>query len=337
MSELRLEKNNDDAKLKAPIFILGSHKSGSSLLRSLLDGHPNLFPLPKESHFFQYGGYWVDYRLRSAQPRQLSREDLIQNLTELVSEYNVAMDPYADSVTVGKFDLERFRRTLEAGGFENPRARFETYVEALYASLTGHALDETIRIVEKSVENAEWAPALRHMFPDCRFIHIVRNPYASLLAIRKAKSKRGFPFLRNPILALKNSYYNLYRNTHILGDYLLIRYEDLVSSPEKVMRQAAKFLGIEFQEILLKPTVLGEIWGGNSTSGQNFDSVAKAPLENWKNQITSLEIALVNKCMGHVLSRFGYETLEQKSSLAWPNKSESPKVYVRNRMLLSYV
>jgi hypothetical protein len=39
------------------IFILGAHKSGSSLLRSLLDGHPQLFAIPLETHLFQTAGF----------------------------------------------------------------------------------------------------------------------------------------------------------------------------------------------------------------------------------------------------------------------------------------
>ena len=44
-----------------PIFLLGSHKSGTSLLRSLLDGHPDLDVLPREAHFFPTHGYASGY------------------------------------------------------------------------------------------------------------------------------------------------------------------------------------------------------------------------------------------------------------------------------------
>ncbi|MGI8607235.1 MAG: sulfotransferase, partial [Gaiellaceae bacterium] len=59
-------------ELKRPVFILGAHKSGTSLLRSLLDATPGFFVLPKEPHFFAYSGRWIDYPLRRRQPR--SRE-----------------------------------------------------------------------------------------------------------------------------------------------------------------------------------------------------------------------------------------------------------------------
>lgn len=39
--------------LRKPIFIASIHKSGATHLRTILDGHPNIFAIPFESHFFQ--------------------------------------------------------------------------------------------------------------------------------------------------------------------------------------------------------------------------------------------------------------------------------------------
>ena len=38
--------------MENPVFILGSHKSGTSLLRNLLDGISGFFVIPIEAHFF---------------------------------------------------------------------------------------------------------------------------------------------------------------------------------------------------------------------------------------------------------------------------------------------
>lgn len=42
--------------MEKPVFVLGSRKSGTSLLRSLLDGAEGLFVVPCETHFFQRTG-----------------------------------------------------------------------------------------------------------------------------------------------------------------------------------------------------------------------------------------------------------------------------------------
>jgi len=46
-------RQSGDGRLKAPIFLLGSHKSETSLLRALLDGHKDLFVFPTETHLFK--------------------------------------------------------------------------------------------------------------------------------------------------------------------------------------------------------------------------------------------------------------------------------------------
>ena len=328
--------NTTKATMIAPIFLLGSHKSGSSLLRSLFDGHRDLFAIPTEIHYFQYTGHWVDYKLRRSWPKQMNRSELIQSLTQLVEEKNTFNEDsrYADSILAGKLDVSRFKNCLENSYFETRRELFEAYVAALHSALTGKPLPEGIRIVEKSVENAECAVQLRQMFPDCYFVHIVRNPYASLVAIRKSKAKGNYPVLRDLLLSLHNSYYNLYRNETVLDRYLTIRYEDLLTSTESIVQKIADFIGIEFTDILLKPTLMGEPWGGNSTSGNSFNNISSAPLESWKSQITDLEIRLVNNLLEPVIERFGYERMTPTKPKLFPTQGENFKTYIQNRSLL---
>jgi len=320
-----------------PIFLLGSHKSGSSLLRGLLDDHPRLFVLPTEIHFFQYTGFWVDYRLRRALPRAMDRVQKIEALTELVRKTNEHEDPYADSVTAGLYDVERFRRSLESSRFQSPRELFDAYVHALHVSLTGAKLPAAVRVVEKSVENTEHAVTLRHMFPDCSFVHIVRNPYASLVALRKSRPGPGYPSLRAGACSLQNTYYNLYRNEGVLDRYMTVRYEDLVTQNAATMERIAEFLEVEFLEVLLRPTLMGKPWGGNSTGGKGFSGVSAAPLEHWKREVNDLEIHLVNRMLAHVLDRFGYERMVPRRSAVLPVKGEKPSTWLRNRILLRWV
>ncbi|WP_199245679.1 sulfotransferase [[Phormidium] sp. ETS-05] len=326
--------------LTAPIFLLGCHKSGSSLLRSLLDNHPQLFAIPMEIHYFQYTGQWVDYRLRRSWPKPMNQQEKMASLYQLVEETNANEDPYADSILAGSLDVDRFRSFMVANqgdspdNLTTPRELFEIYVGALYYALTGAALPPGMRIVEKSVEHAEWAVHLRQMFPDCRFVHIVRNPYASMVAIRKSKTVGNiYPLLRNFILSLQNSYYNLYRNEGILDNYLIVKYEDLLTDTEKIMRTISDFVGIEFTEDLLTPTLMGKPWGGNSSTGKSFTKISTAPLSSWKSQVEDLEVRLVNTFLEPVLERFGYEMVTPQKSKYYLIKGESWKNYAKNRSL----
>ncbi|MGD1875328.1 MAG: sulfotransferase [Mastigocoleus sp.] len=320
--------------MQNPIFILGSHKSGSSLIRSMLDNHPELFVIPTESHYFQYTGHWVDYRLRYASPKDMDKQSLIESLIQLVERKNNHSDPYGDSVINGKFNVAKFKAFLEESCFESPQELFENYVKGLHLSLTGEYLPEHINPVEKSVEHAEFAVFLQQMFPACRFIHIVRNPYASLVAIRKSKTKKNYPLVSDFVLSLQNSYYNLYKNQRLLSNYLVVTYEDLLTHTEKTMQTIANFLDIKFVDSLLTPTLMGGSWNGNSSSGVGFTKISSAPLEKWKSQINDLEIRLVNSFLQPVLEKFGYEQLKPKKSKFYPITGEGLETYLKNRSLL---
>lgn len=319
--------------MNAPIFILGSHKSGSSLLRSLLDGHPELFVIPTEIHYFQYTGHWVDYRLRYALPKQMDRQALIKSLVNLVEKKNNHIDPYADSVIRGKFDIALFEEFLTNNSWKSDRELFELYTKAIYLSLTGKLLPENLRFVEKSVENAEFAVFLKQMFPNCRFIHIVRNPYATLVAIRKSKTKKSYPLIRDFIFSLQNSYYYLYKNQKLIENYLVVGYEDLLLSTEETMIKIADFLKIEFSNILVTPTVMDKPWMGNSSNNDKFDKVSSKPLKKWRSQINNLEIELVNTFFDSILRDYNYERLKQTNSKFFPVSREGFKAYAKNRAL----
>lgn len=60
-----------NSETNGPIFILGCTKSRTSMMRNLFDGHPDLFIVPAESHFFQNIGFWINYFFRRSAPQQL--------------------------------------------------------------------------------------------------------------------------------------------------------------------------------------------------------------------------------------------------------------------------
>jgi len=326
--------------MENPVFILGSHKSGTSLLRSLLDGAPELFVVPIEAHFFQHGGLWVDYALRRSLPSDLTFDELIERFTEYIrrtNEKSLEKGRTSDSVLPGRWDVNLFRAYLREVGAERFkeagfRGFLDSYVEAIHASLYREP-PRVSRFVEKSVENAEWAVLLKRLYPDAKFIHLLRNPYATLVSIRRHVGRKRYPFLGRILSALENSFYYLYRNPLLIAEYKIVRYEDLVTKPREVMQDIAGFIGIEFSESLLQPTVLGVPWGGNSTSGEQFEGISTRPLVHWRQEIQPLEIAFVNVLFEHVIRDYEYQSLPVKGSLYRPCPGERWKVYLANRVL----
>lgn len=320
-----------------PVFLLGSHKSGTSLLRSLFDGAEQLFVVPIETHFFQYCGYWIDYALCRSLPKPLDFDQFVSRLMQHLQQSHTSDSRTSDSMLKGRWSIDRFRKYLESHGLDafvagDHRRLLECYIGAVHVSLYGYP-PSTGRFLEKSVEHAEFAVLLRTLYPDAKFIHLVRNPYATLVAVRKHFSKRSYPYLGSILEALENSYYFLYRNQQEITNYNVVRYEDLVSKPEETMRALARFVDVPFKEVLLMPTSMGEPWKGNSTSGLKFNGISTAPLASWKTSLNDLEKALVNLLFHHVLRDFGYPSLESERSPYWPVRGETPAVFIANRWL----
>lgn len=318
-----------------PVFLLGSHKSGSSLLRSLLDGHPSLAVLPKETHLFQFTNHWVDYRRRRNVPRAVDSDELIERMLKQIRDDTRPGNPYADApgFAYRMSVLEPRLRALDASDMPSFLAG---YMQAAYEASVGAPPAAGKALVEKSVEHAEFAYVLAGYYPGARFVHIVRNPYATLVAVRQMMQKRTgrFPYLWPMACSLYNSYRNLFTNRLALPNYLCIRFEDLVEQTAPTMQKVAGFLGIEYSDVLLRPTSGEQPWAGNSTSNEAFQGVSSKPLEAWKHTLTDYEIAMANRIAAPVLAQFGYERIEPRRP--WlPARHERPKTWLANRLALA--
>jgi protein-tyrosine sulfotransferase len=307
-----------------PIFILGAHKSGTSLLRSLLDGHPDLFVIPFESHFFENYNYWITNPYRSKRPRILDISGLEDSFVEAIAKYRSKDNKYGDIVLGDIINLDRFRRKFRLKKPEDLKMVYEKYMKAIYYSLHGKCLPDQLRVAEKSVENYELVPEFHSLYPKAKFIHILRNPYANIVSLRKfrMKSGNGYPILSKASLAIHNSFYYAFKNSSIYENYLIVKYEDLVSGQDQQLKGIAEFLNIENISLLTTPTVMGEVWKGNSTRDTTFKGISKSSIQIWKKEITRLEIGFINSYLKDVLTLFGYQalsTIQGKRSIPAPN------------------
>lgn len=325
-----------------PIFVLGVHKSGTSLLRSLLSGHPAVFAIPFESHFFPISGRWVEYPFQRTLPGHAATPgEFRDRAVAWIRESNAASFPFADNTATDILDADAFAAELErlltaspADG-EDIRALFSAYVRAIHHALGRGDLEDGIRVVEKSVENAEFATELQEVFPGASFVHIVRNPYAVVTSFRRSRSARGYPWLGKIYTALWSGHYHLQRNRRLIERYHVMRYEDLLRAPRRTMERAAEAVDLPFRDELLSPTYLGSRWEGNSSSGEALSGIDASRIDAWQREINGLEAALVTRQLGHVLEDAGYESFEAPGHPYRRSASEGVRAYVANRLLLS--
>lgn len=290
---------------EAPIFIGGAHKSGTTLLRSLLSDHPGLFAIPFETVLPELLGWKVDIPYRRQRASKRSPEQVREHILRWVRFSNEQdQDRLSDNLLLGRMDMSRFERALR---IEDTSLRHvgDAVFTACHAGLVGKELPGSIRVVEKSVVNHAFAREFLEAWPGARLVHVVRNPYAHFVSFRRYKERSGaYPLLSKLIGTLQVHFEMLDRNLEALPGYVMVRYEDLVLRREDAMRVVADELDLAWDDALLAPTKTGQAWKGNSS--RVADAEAGVDLDAWQREISDREVALVEKHLGPWIDRLGY-------------------------------
>lgn len=313
----------------SPIFILGAHKSGTSLLRALLDGHTELGVLPFESHFMAMLGHEVRYPYRKQSANK--QADFRQGLADLLQQYAISEDRTADALIGSEFDLESAQTDCQN---LNPVGNIAEALSALNHIMLRHFPSAGQgRLVEKSVEHHEFAWTISQAMPRARFIHIIRNPYANAVGLRKFKSpRRRYPYFNKVLGSLASSMTSARElKGQLQNRYLMIQYEDLVEQPRQTMARIAEHVSISWEDCLLKPTSLGKPWGGNSTHGQST-AIDPSRLDAWRRDLCDFEHKAINRHLFPLAESFGYKKESSQGAFLNRAPNEPWLRYVVNRI-----
>jgi len=329
-----------------PFFVAGNLSSGTTLLQSLLDDHPELCVIPVEMKFFKFA------RLPSLSPHNThpnkksqigstsyrDSSHIIETKREIL-EYkdikNIVSGESVDrniKVPKKKFNREAFENTVSGKQPDSLRGLYVLFLKAFHKALkVDTSLDKTC-FVEKTPHLEEYAEVLSEWFPKSKFLHTVRNPYANMYSLRK----REAPVIRQIMRSYRftvASHYFMYRNKKKMDHYHITRFEDVIKKTEYEMKKISKYLCIPFEKSMVNPTICGKAWGGNPKSvDDDFSSIDERPLYEYKENIPSIDIYLVNKYLSGVVSRYGYEKMfSSKMKSLIPSGIESPVCYLRSR------
>lgn len=293
-----------------PIFIGGSHKSGTTLLRNLLDGHESLNVLPGDGHGIRYAEriysinaghhefaivntilHCTAMPIAGEQPRWI----LGNNPINYVRVGEVVRWQLVDGVANAKQILDIFAYSFQE------------------LSMPANLTQLSRKWVEKSTNNIEDACRLLRLYPRAKFLHIVRHPGAIIAAQKRKQSLKHREYsLRRELETIHQSMRYGLSNMRSIGksQYYIVRFENLVSDTENVMRGVAKFLDIPYSEILIQPTVFGEYAGSNTSrfnERTNPAGVDPVTSERWRNELSSDEVNLINGFFGGLLNYYSYK------------------------------
>lgn len=275
-------ENGSAERPENPIFIVGAPRSGTSLLRVLLNRHPAI-GLCDETYFF----YYVYNRqkafgdLRKMENRRLIVERYLE--TERVRRLGLDLDSLSEHLLKEAADYKKL---------------FITFLK-FYAASKGKQ-----RYGEKTPAHAFEAETLSRIFPGCRLIHIVRDPRDVVASLKR------MPWGSPSVAANARLWTESVKAAERCKDndnFLRVIYRSLASEPETELRRICEFISEPFDEKMLEAEDTGkkdlEWWFQRART-----AIDTSRIEKWREQLSAEEVAVVEWIAGETMRGIGYET-----------------------------
>lgn len=296
----------EHAERLTPLLIGGFYKSGTTFVLNLLDGHPALSALPGDAKLLHFAEYIA--HLPPAEQDQALREKWIHTLvnpTGLPPFWLFGQDEAPYIAFLGYLDYwlgkddHSVRRVLDA-------------VARAFASANPARSPEARYWVDKTPTQEFSVDYWLSLYPEVRFIHVVRNPLATLAAMKTMAGRRGRPFAMVYMISqLRVSMLHGLAHRDRLGEarYILVRYEDILSAPPETMQALANRLGIAYDDMLIQPTINGMPSTPNSAYPENRlqGQIQTRSLDRWREQLTPNEIAQIVDALYDEATAYGYD------------------------------
>jgi hypothetical protein len=307
-----------------PVFVCGVHRSGTTLVQSLLDGHRQLVVLPSEGTYYTNLEHkllklphdkWACY-LGTEWLRRLANP-INQAPYWLLGRTNTDSSPY---VNFARYLLAWWQVLPHTAGTTWPHQA----IVLAYASVTNNLHAKLW--VDKTPTNERFIERILEEFPLARIIHVVREPIATLTSRRVMEPAIT---LRLALRFLKVSY-QIALDESVLNDekFLLLKYEQLCDDPDVITNELANFLQIENCASLKNATVAGMPAKANSSFNSDTSSgtILNANQHKQKEVFTANELKLIAADIGKDASRLGY-LLQEAQPIS--------RLFLRLKLLLS--
>jgi hypothetical protein len=269
-------------------FVVGAGRSGTTLLRAILDSHPSL-AVAHESHF-------LPEMLRNRE-----RYEADGGLDHGAFIADLARDSWLARHNLSTADVEAAFAARPASTVADATRRvFEAYARARGKHLYGNKTPDHVLHIAQIAE----------AFPEARFVHIVRDGRDVALSLIEtawgpSNAAEAAIFWRRHVQAGRQAARGLSPDR-----YVEVSYEALVGDPEPVVRDVCTFLGLAMDDRMLRYYErAGEIVAAAKQPAIH-ERISLPPtrgLRDWRTSMSRPDVALFEALAGATLDEFGYE------------------------------
>ena len=273
------------------IFMVGEQRSGSNLLRLILNESPDI-AAPHPPHILQrfmpllpvYGDLDNDKKFKK----------LVSDVCRLVELNPVPWE---------KVKLDK--KVI----FKRCKVRSLTAVYGAIMDLYAEAHNANAWVC-KSMQNIFWANEINIYFNSPKYIYLYRDPRDVTLSFTKAVIGDKHPYfiakqwneLQKACIAQMNWQWT--------ESIFPLSYENLLENPEDVVKELCRFLGISFSNDMLNfhTSKEAERSAKSSSLWENLSNPIKANnSKKFLNELSSEEIKIIESITGEVMDTLGYK------------------------------
>lgn len=230
MDNNALMKEADEIRKTPIIFILGNERSGTTLLQLCLNAHPNIIA-PPESLFInllypRFGKIiHPDKNSISEFVNFLFSEPFFSHLwllnKEHITQKLLSVSEYADYPLLCKMIFYQMRKNDE----------------------------KVLLLSDKNPKYSIFIKKLLKIFPEARFVHIVREPRDNVNSNMKRLNKKNAYFLARQWVGYNKYIEKMKRK--LPGKFFTIIYEDMVQHTEKTYKLLCEYLQVPYNDLMM--------------------------------------------------------------------------------------
>jgi hypothetical protein len=280
-----------------PFFVVGAARSGTTLIRVMLDRHPGV-AIPPESHFIPR---LFEQRRRYGEGGRIQR----------------ANDFLRDLAADGRFrswelPIESVREQLAA--VEGP-----TFADGIAAAFSAYAKAQgKPRWGDKTPKYVDVIPLLAGLFPEARFVHVIRDGRDVALSVLDMERLHAHAATPARVWARQIKMGRAAGRSLGPTRYLELRYEDLLEDPDARLRELCTFLGVSFEPGMLDHAdrALDRIPKRQQGMHKRLALPPTKGLRDWRSQMKASELAEFEAIAGAELEATGYTLATGPPSIA---------------------
>jgi hypothetical protein len=255
----------------------------------MLCSHSRLY-IPPETDF-------IPYFFRKDPQEQLSEERITHILKIIFSRYRFTGEWQGSPPS-----SEQILREMQ----DRTPASFLNALYTLYAAQNGK-----VRWGDKTPIYASYLDFIHQIFPEAKFIHILRDPFDAGISLLEKYQKEEFHIdiyfaARNWMRRINDiNQSREHLPTHL---YHELRYEDLVQQPEEKIQEVCDFLGEDYEPSMLHQHLLAQNkiapdsrFFANVRKPVNTDSIGRG-----RRELSLSDRRLMQKVCAPLMGQYGY-------------------------------